>query len=140
MTSFAECARHYSELRWAVVPVRGKDAYTKAWQQTAPGEPGHVASQAAEWGRTGKNLGVVLGPSGLAVLEYDDEAARGRFLELLGGALPATPIVRTGSGKLHAYFTDPGGLYKAALEGLELRVGPHQCVVPPSLHPETSEP
>jgi bifunctional DNA primase/polymerase-like protein len=117
VTSFADYARRYSEIGWALIPVDGKDAYTKAWQKTKAGDPGNVAGKAAEWGRTGKNLGVVLGPSRLAVFEYDNERVRERFLELLGGVLPRTPTCRTGSGKLHVYFGDPGGLRRPRGKG-----------------------
>lgn len=139
MTSFRELARRYSELGWALTRLDGKVPVERDWQKTTPGEPGNVAGRWAEWGKR-HGMGVVLGASGLAVLEYDEEAARERFFDLLGGGLPATPVCRTGSGKLHAYFADPGGLQKVARDGLELRVGDHQCVVPPSLHPDTLDP
>lgn len=134
---FADAAYRYSELGWALIRVEGKVPRGKGWQTTSPADPGYAAGQWAQWGdRFG--MGVVLGPSGLAVLEYDREDARERFLELVGDS--PTPIVRTGSGKHHAYFQAGRGVGKAVREGLELRAGEHQCVVPPSLHPDTGEP
>jgi hypothetical protein len=80
-------------------------------------------------------MGAVAGPSRLAPVEYDTPEADERLLDdLLGGELPLTPIVVSGSGRLHLYFADPGGLRKATRDGMELRVGSHQCAVPPSLH------
>jgi Bifunctional DNA primase/polymerase, N-terminal/Primase C terminal 1 (PriCT-1) len=86
-------------------------------------------------------MGVVLGPSRLCVVEYDREEAEPVLLELLGGNWPRTPTVRTGSGRRHLYFeVPPNGVVKAARDGLELRLGAHQCVVPPSEHPDTGIP
>jgi putative DNA primase/helicase len=95
-----------------------------------------VAHSGKRW-----NLGVVCGPSGLAVLDVDrDVDPDGACLELLGvEELPQTPIVRTGRGRLQLYFRDPGGLTKKTKDGFELRVGEHQCVAPPSVHPDTGK-
>ena len=38
---------------------------------------------------------------------------------------------------MHFYFAAPEDGQKAVREGIELRVGPHQCVAPPSVHPDT---
>jgi hypothetical protein len=63
------------------------------------------------------------------------------LLELLGGDWPTTPTARTSSGRRHLYFeVPPNGVVKAARDGLEPRVGAHQCVVPPSEHPDTGIP
>lgn len=141
MTSFREYARRYSEIGWALIQLDGKIPVTKNWQKTAPREPSNMAGCWAEWGKR-YGMGVVLrtSASGLAVFEYDTDEARERYLELLGGELPPTPICRTGRGLLHTYFSDPGGLQKAARDGLELRAGEHQCVVPPTVHPDTGQP
>src|SRR6266545_8191310 len=86
-------------------------------------------------------MGAALGPSGLAVFEYDDPEAEERFLAVLGGALPRTPVARTGTGKSHVYFSANGdGIEKAARDGMELRAGSHHCLVPPSVHPDTGNP
>jgi Bifunctional DNA primase/polymerase, N-terminal len=39
-----------------------------------PVEPGFAAGQWSRWGER-RNMGVVLGPSGLVVVEYDDPDA-----------------------------------------------------------------
>jgi AAA domain/Bifunctional DNA primase/polymerase, N-terminal/Primase C terminal 1 (PriCT-1) len=82
----------------------------------------------------------MLGPSKVAVVEYDTEQGGRRLLELFGGKPPSTPTCRTGSDRLHFYFLEPAGAEKVARDGIELRVGAHQCVVPPSIHPDTGKP
>ncbi len=96
MEEFVEHARRYSELGWALTRLRGKVPIDRAWQSSKPQEPGATAGAWSQWGKR-FNMGIVLGPSGLAVLEYDDERARGTFEQLVGDGLP--PIVITGSGK-----------------------------------------
>jgi hypothetical protein len=133
--SFVEAARVYSRLGWALVPLDGKKPRGRVWQTTQPCEPEYAAGL---WSRLGKrsNLGVVLGTSGLAVLEYDTDPAREKLLELFGGEWPLTSTVNSGGRSRHFYFLDDG--YKAASrDGLELRCGAQQCVLPPSEHPET---
>jgi hypothetical protein len=135
--AFVEHARRYSELGWAIVRVDGKKAKGDGWQQTQPDrDVEHTAGKWATWGSRW-NMGVVLGPSGLAVVEYDTEQAGRKLLELLDGALPETPVALTGSGRHHLYFRAPSSVEKAARDGLELRVGAHMCVLPPSIHPTT---
>ena len=140
-TAFQEAARAYAELGWALVRAEGKRAKGTRWQETKPDTPEHAAGLWGEWGARW-NIGVVCGPSGVAVLDVDVEGdALAAYLELLGATgLPATPIVRTGSGKVQAYYADPGGLQKTVRDGFELRVGPHQCIAPPSVHPDSGKP
>ena len=137
--AFVEAAHRYAELRWALIRAEGKRPKGEAWQDTKPEAPELAAGKWSRWGER-YNLGVVCGPSGLAILDVDrDDDADRAALDLLGtDDLPATPTVRTGRGsRLQLYFADPGGLEKHARDGFELRVGPHQCLAPPSVHPET---
>lgn len=135
---FVEDAYRLAELGWALIRLDGKIPKGKDWQHTEPlRDPHQAAGMWAEWGKRW-NMGVVLGPSRLCVVEYDREGAEPTLLELLGGDWPTTPTVRTGSGRRHLYFeAPPNGVVKAARDGLELRLGAHQCVVPPSEHPDT---
>src|SRR4051794_7216460 len=138
--AFVEAAHAYAGLGWALVRCDGKnpEVHGKGWQQTKPEPPELAAGKWSHWGQRW-NLGVICGASGVAVLDVDrDDDPDTRALELLGvDALPRTPIVRTGRGRLQIYFADPGGLEKRTREGFELRVGEHQCVAPPSVHPDT---
>lgn len=139
--AFVEAAHAYAELGWALIRADGKQAKGEGWQRTKPDAPELAAGKWAEWGQRW-NLGVVCGPSGVAVLDVDvDDDPDGAVLELLGlDELPFTPIVRTGKGRLQVYFRDPGGLEKRARGGFELRVGAHLCLAPPSVHPDTGRP
>jgi hypothetical protein len=135
---FVEDAYRLTELGWALIRLDGKIPKTTDWPKTEPlGDPNQAAGMWAEWGKRW-NMGVVLGTSRLCVVEYDTPEAEPILLELLGGEWPETPTVFTGSGRRHLYFeVPPNGVSKAARDGLELRLGAHQCVVPPSEHPET---
>ncbi len=133
---FATHARRYSELGWALIRAEGKRARGSGWQQTQPAEPEFAAGQWQQWGGSW-NMGIVLGTSGLVVLEYDDPEAEPLFYKLLGGELPDTPVCRTGSGKLHAFFAAGDEISRRSRDGLELRAGGHHCLVPPSVHPDT---
>jgi hypothetical protein len=136
---FAEHARRYTGLGWALIRLDGKRPKGAHWETTQPeASPEHAAGLWSEWGKRW-NVGVVLGTSGLCVVEYDTEEAGETLIELLGGELPLTPIAETGRKRLHLYFRDPGA-DKGARDGLELRAGARQCVLPPSEHPETGQP
>jgi hypothetical protein len=136
-TRFVEHAHRYSELGWALTHLDGKKPKPHGWESTPADSPELAAGKWSQWGERW-NMGVVLGSSGLAVVEYDTRAARDKLAELLGGGRPETPTARTGSGRLHFYFRDPD-VPHTTRAGLELRAGGHQCVVPPSEHPDTGE-
>lgn len=135
---FVEYARRYSELGWALVRLAGKTPRGRDWQRETPGPAELVAGKWAEWGKR-HQMGVLLGASGLTVVEDDSAEAHARLLELLGGELPLTPIVKSGGRSTHLYFSDTGQ-GNASLDGLELRAGAQQCVVPPSTHTTTGKP
>jgi Bifunctional DNA primase/polymerase, N-terminal/AAA domain/Primase C terminal 1 (PriCT-1) len=135
---FVEHARRYAELGWVLVRLNGKVPRGRAWQQEKPGSPEFVAGQWGQWGRR-FDMGVHLGGSGLAVVEDDSPEAHATLLELLGGELPPVPVCRSGGKSLHLYFAD-AGQGNATIDGLELRAGAQQCVVPPSTHPQTGRP
>jgi hypothetical protein len=134
---FVEDARRLSALGWALVRLDGKAPRGRDWQKTTPDAPELAAGKWAEWGKR-FGMGVLLGGSRppLTVLEDDTPEAHALLLELLGGELPRTPTVRSGGKSLHLYFLDDGQ-GNASLDGLELRAGPQQCVLPPSTHPAT---
>ncbi len=134
---FSTLARGYAELGWALVRLDGKVPKEREWQTSRPDpDPEHAAGLWHEWGQRW-NLGIVLGPSRLAVVEYDTDEGGQKLLELFGGRPPQTPTVRTGRDRLHFYFTAPENGQKVARDGIELRLGPHQCAAPPSVHPDT---
>ncbi len=129
-------ARVYSSLGWALLPLNGKNPIGHGWERTQPLPP---AEAGKIWATRDCNMGLVLGPSG--VIDYEmDAGSEDEYLALVGGSVPDTPAYRTGAGKLHILFRDPGGLSRRTRNGLELRAGNHQSVIPPSLHPETGKP
>lgn len=136
--SFVDHAQRLATLRWALIRVDGKKPHDSEWQKTKPEEPGFAAGRWSHWGDR-FNMGCVLGPSKLAVFEYDSDEARGRFFELLGGRVPNTPACRTGSGRAHVYFADADGVAPSSRDGLELRAGGQHVLVPPSIHPDTGK-
>jgi hypothetical protein len=133
---FVAAADAYSRLCWALIRLDGKRPKAADWQNATP-EPAELV--AGKWSRWGErwNMGVVLGASGLVVVEPDTEEAQAVLLGLLGGELPSVPIVESGGKSLHLYFRDEGGQRNAAVDGLELRAGAQQVVLPPSVHPDT---
>lgn len=138
---FRDDAYRLTKLGWALIRLDGKIPKGKDWQHTKPlTDPNQAAGMWAEWGKRW-NMGAVLGPSRLCVLEYDRPEAERTLLELVGGEWPTTPTAWTGAGRRHLYYAvPPNGVVKAARDGLELRLGAHQCVVPPSEHPDTGLP
>jgi hypothetical protein len=135
---FVESAPRYAELGWTLLRLDGKVPVERGWQNKQPEEPGYVAGKWSVWGKR-FNIGVLLGASGLAVVEADTEEGRATLLDLFGGRLPPIPIVETGRGFWHLYFAD-NGYGNAVRDGLELRAGAQQCVLPPSVHPDTGKP
>src|SRR5262245_61017175 len=135
---FVKHARRCSELGWVLLDLDGKEPRRKQWQKSRYAGPEEVAGRFKVWGAR-LNMGVLLGPSSLEVVEPDTPAAYATLLELCGGELPVTPTVRSGGKSLHLYFR-ANGAAAASRDGLELRAGNQQCVLPPSVHPETGRP
>lgn len=129
-------AEEYATYGWALVQLDGKMPVGHGWQKNQPVDP---ESARSIWQGKDCNMGLVLGPSG--VIDYEmDAGTEEEFLALVGGSIPDTPAYRTGRGKLHILFRDPGGMTRRTRDGLELRAGSHQSVIPPSVHPDTGEP
>jgi hypothetical protein len=135
---FVEHARRYAELGWALIPLNGKVPRSRQWQQETPEPPELVAGKWAHWGKQ-HGVGVNLGASRLAVIEDDTAAGRAKLVELLGDELAGAPIVESGGRSQHRYYLDEG-YENASRDGLELRCGRQQCVLPPSTHPLSGRP
>lgn len=127
----ADCAAEYAGLGWALVQLDGKTPIGHGWQKALPMD---TESTRSVWQDKSCNMGLVLGPSGVIDFELDggDESL---FWDLAGGV--TTPTFVTGSGRPHVLFRDPGGMTRRTRDGLELRAGSHQSVLPPSIHPDT---
>lgn len=123
----------------------GKHPVAANWQQTASPEDGlaEIEKLAAKGRRL--NLGILTGaPSGFFVLDIDGD--RGGFdsmRRLVAGndKMPATRIVKTGTGGFHYYFqmptdfdvTNRDALGKAGYDGIDVRGTGGQVVAPPSV-------
>jgi len=159
-TTIAECAAAYTKMGWSVVEIpRGSKAPRHGGWNT-PG--GYVTSPDAArktWGR-GQNMGVVLGPSRVCTLDLDDlENSRGALkavgidLDLL---LDDETAVRLIGNPAHAKLVFgvpegvelstkklnwPSSVKAGEMTGIfELRAGPVQDILPPSIHPDTQQP
>lgn len=132
----AQHAREYAELGWALVELDGKAPKGYGWQHAQPLDP---QSTADIWSGRSGNMGLVLGPSGVIDFELDG-GDQDLYWGLVGSLAGETPHYVTGSGRPHVLFRDPGGMSRRTRQGLELRAGPHQSVIPPSIHPDTLKP
>lgn len=132
----AGTAERYASLGWALVQLDGKTPKGHGWQNALPVDP---ESAKSIWQDKDCNMGLVLGPSGVIDFELDGGDVE-LYWSLVGGDWPETPSYLTGSGKPHILFRDPGNLSRRTRDGLELRAGPHQSVLPPSIHPDTGRP
>lgn len=132
---FEQHAYLYAGLGWTLLQLNGKRPRRRDWEKTPFDQAELAAGKWAHWGRR-SNMGVMLAGSRLAVVEPDTPEAHARLLDLVGGELPAVPTVQSGGKSLHLYFAD-GGQGNAERDGLELRAGGQQCVLPPSVHPDT---
>ena len=136
---FSEHARRYSKLGWALVRLEGKEGRGKGWQRTQPdNDPELAAGKWRTWGEK-YNLGILAGPSGLAIIDTDGADGEAELDGALAGAtLPDAPTVLTRRGR-HIYYADPTGelkLVNGKSGQLELRAGEHLVAAPPSIHPK----
>lgn len=78
------------------------------------------------------NIGIVAGPSSLAIVDLDSDEAVARWKAMKIGTV--TRYAKTGKG-LHIYYADPTQAGKpSAGDGIDFRAGPSYVVAPPSIH------
>jgi KaiC/GvpD/RAD55 family RecA-like ATPase len=137
-----EYARGYAGLGWQSFPCMPRDKKPMVkWADLATTEDNMLCG----WydNDYAANIGIACGKrSGIVVLDVD--AGHDGF-ETLGillerhGALPNTPVVRTGSGGEHIYFKHPGIDIRNSAgklgKGLDIRGDGGYVVAPPSIHP-----
>ena len=133
----AEHAEEYASLGWVLVELDGKAPIGYGWQNSLPLDP-QSTKEIWEAKSPDVNMGLVLGPSGVIDFELDDADSRELYDSLCG--TEPTPRYLSGSGKPHTLYRDPGNLTRRTRDGLELRAGSHQSVIPPSIHPDTGDP
>jgi hypothetical protein len=137
MTLLLDAALSYHRRGWTVIPTAAKKARFD-WKQFQSERPSEGLLE--DWfgrlaeGTTG--LAVVLGAAsgGLAVRDYDDEAAYQSWVARHAGLASTLPTARTGRG-FHVYFRTREEVYESFGDG-ELRGDcKHYVLAPPSLHP-----
>ncbi|MBW7864509.1 MAG: AAA family ATPase [Candidatus Hydrogenedentes bacterium] len=121
---------------WRLVPMRGKVPTVKGWTTREFGEDELLAHV-----ENGGNVGIKTGAaSGLVVVDLD--GAPEQHATLLE-RLPNGPSVCTGSGGVHLFFRDPGGLKNSAgkyAEHVDIRADSGCVVMAGSVHPKTGRP
>jgi hypothetical protein len=115
----------------------GKHPRTRNGLKDATSDPDDVAYF---WDKhPDANIGLVTGPSRLAVVDIDTDDARSVLEEHLPlEKLAGGPVVRTARG-WHLYFADPDARARPSVgigthKGIDLRAGDSYVVAPPSLH------
>ena len=121
-------ALRYAARGWAVFPLRGKRPIVK-WGTEATTDPEVIVSWfAGADERLG--VGISCGPSGLLVIDFDDEAALARY----GPRMPPTLIAETPRGA-HYYYRGAGRNTAGLLAvGVDTRGVGGFVVAPPTLH------
>jgi putative DNA primase/helicase len=134
------------------------DGWNKPRNQANPG--GYVTDPglASEIWMDGQNLGVVLGPSGLVSFDVDHLEFTRRAFEAVGldldHLLEDAVRIEGNPDRAKALFQAPaeialpsrrlrwpsGSDYPKGVSLFELRTGPLQDVLPPSIHPKTKRP
>lgn len=159
MRTAKNAAEHYVRLGWYLVPV---PPGTKGPNQPGWNTPANCISSAEGckfWDKNPDwNMGVLLSESGLAVLDVDHLEYCRLIFDALGldydAMLDPAPRIYSRPGRDKAIFKLPPGitLSRRALSWpakprqekgvtvLELRAGPVQDVLPPSVHPDTGKP
>ena len=128
----------------ALVPCDGKRPILRGWQA----EPVRTL---ADWPAAARlNVGVHLGASRLVAVDADGPAGAMTLARLLDAEpahlrrhllwLGAAGVCHRGAnGRFQAFFKAPAApltrTHLAGCELLELRAGPHQSILPPSIHP-----
>lgn len=142
MTDTIDFARAYAGMQWQSFPCRPRDKTPLVrWADMATTEENMLIG----WWDTNPaaNIGIACGRrSGIVVLDVDADHDGFESLALLTidyGALPDTPMSKTGSGGRHIFFRHPGVEIRNSAgklgRGLDIRGDGGYVVAPPSVHP-----
>jgi hypothetical protein len=146
-TDLHMAALEYAAKGWFVVPLHtttngmcscfkadctspGKHPRTKNGLHSATNDPDDVDFFWEQW--PDANIGIVAGPSKLAIVDLDSADAITRWKNLKLGQ--PTLYAKTGKG-MHLYYHDPTEAGKPSVgDGIDFRAGPSYVVAPPSIH------
>jgi P4 family phage/plasmid primase-like protien len=140
VNSTLEYALKYAALGLAVFPVKGKIPCTpKGFYDATTDE-----TQIRIWWEQDNPPGIAIATGsqfGIAVLDEDPRNGSADSIESLqrdGVVLPATPLVLTGGGGKHHYFSIPKGVEfkgrSSIRPGIDFKSDGGYCVAPPSRH------
>lgn len=143
-----QAAVQYARRGWFIVPLHGlvdgvctcreagecgspgKHPLWDKWERLASADPATVEGWWRGFNGKPRNVGIVCGPSGIAVIDVDGEEGE-RTLRSLGLEVFG-PTVITGRGR-HIYV-DGTGIVATKLPGIDIKAGIGYVVAPPSLH------
>jgi hypothetical protein len=134
---FGQWAGKYFEQGYSVIPLKGKKAFLNGWQRFCDELPDARTFETWIANCADDNIGLCLGrASGLIALDVDHPD----LLKLF----PTSPVVRQGrEGREVRFFRfNPAIPSQGRRSGVdvELLSTGRQCVLPPSIHPETDKP
>jgi len=142
ITDTLDFARAYAGLKWQSFPCVPKDKKPLVkWADVATTEDNMLAGW---WDLTpAANIGIACGKrSGIVVVDVDADHDGFESLAELAinyGALPDTPMTKTGSGGRHIFFKHPGIEIRNSAgklgRGIDVRGDGGYVVAPPSVHP-----
>jgi len=142
MIDTIDFARAYAGLKWQSFPCRPRDKTPLVrWADVATTEDNMLLGW---WDTTpAANIGIACGKrSGIVVVDVDADHDGFESLAELAidyGALPDTPMSKTGSGGRHIFFKHPGVEIRNSAgklgKGIDIRGDGGYVVAPPSVHP-----
>ena len=133
---------------WSVIPTKPRSKTPLgSWKERQRARATRDELEAAFQTNPSAGVGFVTGEiSGLVVVDIDPYAGGDQSMDGLVeqfGALPITPVVRTGGGGFHYFFSYPKtGLRNSAGklgDGLDIRGDGGYVVAPPSIHPNGTQ-
>jgi len=142
ITDTLDFAKAYAGMKWQSFPCVPKDKKPMVkWADVATAEENMLVGW---WDLTpAANIGIACGKrSGIVVVDVDADHDGYETLAELAinyGALPETPMTKTGSGGRHIFFKHPGIEIRNSAgklgRGIDIRGDGGYVVAPPSIHP-----
>ena len=140
LSDTAAAAKSYAGLGLSVIPIKAQSKQSLVTWKSYQSEPPSIDQVQAWWDQSPEaGVAIVCGQvSGVLVLDIDTDQKLGSDFPI-----PPTPMVVTGSGGRHYYFSAPSELYRIPTVNLrshcnldgEIRGDGAYVLAPPSVHP-----